>query len=227
MAVSLDQAALDSPERDQLRRLGRKVRRRLAANKAVQRIAVDKAELWVVGRFFDEVECGRLISLIDAVARPSDAYGMDYASGHRTSYSGDLHPDDPFVRSIEQRIDDLLGFDSVNSETIQGQRYTVGQEFRPHVDWFHPQTPLWKREQDHGGQRAFTAMAYLNAVEEGGETDFPQLDIAIKPRPGALLIWNNADENGVPNVWTAHAGHRVTRGIKYIVTKWYRCRPWV
>ena len=62
-----------TPDQDLLRRIGRKVRKRLVPNKAVQRIATDKAELWVMDRFFDEIECGRLVSMIDAVARPSTA----------------------------------------------------------------------------------------------------------------------------------------------------------
>ena len=69
-------------------------------------------------------------------------------------------------------------------------------------------------------------MAYLNAVEEGGETAFPRLGVSIAPRPGMLLIWNNADEDGVPNPHVLHAGTPVTRGTKYIITKWYRCGRW-
>ena len=57
-------------EQERLRRIGRKVRKRLAANPAVRRIEVDKVELWVVPRFFDPVECGRLMVQIDAVAQP-------------------------------------------------------------------------------------------------------------------------------------------------------------
>jgi len=215
-----------TPDRDRLRRIGRKVRKRLAANKAVRRIAVGQAELWAVGHFLDPLECGRLISIIDAVARPSEASGFDYSSGFRTSYSGDVDPADPFIRTLQRRLDDLLGLDPASGETIQGQRYTAGQEFKPHVDWFHPQSPMWAQEKDRGGQRAFTAMAFLNRVEEGGETDFPQLDIAFEPRAGTLLVWNNTDEDGVPNPWTRHAGNRVTRGVKYVITKWYRAGRW-
>ena len=69
-------------------------------------------------------------------------------------------------------------------------------------------------------------MVYLNAVEEGGETDFPELDLAVRPSPGALLVWNNADEDGMPNQRTVHSGNPVARGTKYVVTKWYRCRRW-
>ncbi|HEY6816384.1 MAG TPA: 2OG-Fe(II) oxygenase [Croceibacterium sp.] len=215
------------PDQDLLRRVGRKVRRRLAANSAVKRVAADKAELWAVPRFFDTLECGRLMAMIDAVAKPSEAYDRDYSSGYRTSYSGNMDPHDPFVAGLQKRIDDLLGFDHAYGETVQGQRYLQGQQFRPHFDWFTPGTAIWQTEQPRGGQRAFTAMAYLNAVEEGGATAFPQLGMAVPPRPGTLLIWNNADEDGVPNPMTLHAGAPVTRGAKYIVTKWYRCRRWL
>jgi len=40
-------------------------------------------------------------------------------------------------------------------------------------------------------------------------------------------VWNNADEDGLPNLRTLHAGNPVTRGVKYIITKWYRARPWI
>jgi prolyl 4-hydroxylase len=220
--------APDCPEPDQgrLRKLGRKVRARLDANKSVRRIPVANAEVWAVGQFFDAVECGRLISIIDEVAKPSVAPGYSYSSGLRTSYSGDVDPLDPFICALQQRIDKLLGIDPAHGETIQGQRYEAGQEFKQHTDWFPPGSPIVDRERQFGGQRAFTAMAYLNTVEEGGETDFPHLDIAIAPRPGTLLIWNNADPQGVPNPWTIHAGLPVTRGVKYIITKWYRARKW-
>lgn len=216
----------NTADRDKLKRLGRKVRRRLAGNKAVQRLDTDKAELWAVPRFFDPIECGQLMAMIDAVAQPSKAYQVDYATGYRTSYSGNLDPFDPVVKSLQGRIDALLGIDHAQGETLQGQRYTAGQEFRAHHDWFTASSAAWQVEEGRGGQRAFTAMAYLNPVEGGGETDFPQLGMAVRPLPGLLLIWNNADADGVPNPATLHAGNPVTRGSKYIVTKWYRCGHW-
>jgi prolyl 4-hydroxylase len=221
-------APLDSenPDKDRLRRIGRKVRERLAANKDVYRIPAEKAEMWAVGNFFDPLECGRLMAMIDAVAQPSEAFDAGYDTGYRTSYSGNVDPHDPFVRKLQRRIDDLLGIDPTYGETIQGQRYLVGQEFQAHTDWFPPNTYYWETEKERGGQRSYTAMAYLNPVEEGGATHFPRLGITIQPRPGALLLWNNANVNGTPNPWTVHAGTPVTKGTKYIITKWYRCRRW-
>ena len=121
-------------------------------------------------------------------------------------------------------MDQLLGIDAANGELIQGQRYLPGQQFKPHFDWFAPNTPAWEKAWPLGGQRSFTVMAYLNTVQEGGETDFPLLDLAVAPRAGTLLAWNNMDESGEPNRSMLHAGNPVGRGTKYVITRWYRCR---
>ena len=64
------------------------------------------------------------------------------------------------------------------------------------------------------------------AAGTGGTTNLPLLRMAIDPRPGALLIWNNSNEAGDPNEWTLHAGMPAEAGTKYIITKWYRTRKW-
>ena len=213
-----DQAALVS--------LGAAVRARLAANPAVYRVEDPAIELFAIGDFLTAPECARLCQMIDAVARPSALHEVDYASGFRTSYSGDLDPHDGFVAGISQRIDALLGVDAVIGEPVQGQRYLPGQQFKPHNDWFYTSEGYWPQEEARGGQRSWTAMAYLNPVEEGGATLFAALGFQIEPQPGALLVWNNALPDGRPNEATLHAGTPVVRGAKYIITKWYRTRQW-
>lgn len=219
-------SAEHNPDGQRLKRIGRKVRERLAANPEVYKLPTDKAEIFAVGDFLSADECARLMAIIDAVAVPSRAFDAAYASGYRTSYSGDVDPDEPFIMTLQRRIDDLLGINPAYGETIQGQRYLPGQQFKAHTDWFPVGTPYWEQEKARGGQRSFTAMAFLNTVEDGGTTDFPSIGLRIEPRPGALLIWNNADEHGVPNPWTLHAGMPVVRGVKYIITKWYRTKQW-
>ena len=226
MSIVAAPSDADNPDKDRLRQVGRKVRAALNANKAVKRVPVDKAEMWAVPGFFDTVECGRLISIIETVARPSLSYDGGDLNGFRTSYSGDVDPHDPFILKIQRRIDRLLGINPTYGETIQGQRYHEGQQFKAHTDWFPPGTAYWEQEKNRFGQRSFTAMAYLNAVEGGGATSFPQLGMAIESRPGMLLIWNNADADGVPNPFTLHSGTPVTTGVKYVITKWYRTRRW-
>ena len=212
-------------ETSALRKVGETVRKRLQQDAGVYRIPHDELEIFGVADFFSKAECDRLIAIVDAVARPSPTYKGSDATG-RTSYTGDVDPFDPFVLMLQRRIDDLMGIDPALGETIQGQRYEPGQEFRGHYDHFLPSQPFWDAEQKRGGQRSWTAMAYLNAVEEGGTTDFPRVDLSIPPQPGALLIWNNMKPDGTPNPNAMHAGMPVVKGVKYVLTKWYRARPW-
>lgn len=218
-------ATASFPDQDALKRIGASVRKRLAGDGAIYRVPTDKAEIFAIGDFFSPAECQRLIAMIDTVARPSQLHDVAYVSKFRTSYSGNFDAWDPFVMSISRRIDDLLGIASPCGETIQGQRYLPGQEFKPHCDWFYPDQPYWPQERKRGGQRSWTAMAFLNTVEEGGHTHFVNVGASIEPKPGVLLVWNNAHPDGAPNEDTLHAGTPVIKGVKYVLTKWYRTRP--
>lgn len=217
-------SATTYPDQDALKRVGQAVRKRLEADPGSYRVPTDKAEIFAIGDFFSPAECARLIAMIDSVARPSQLHDVAYVSKFRTSYSGNFDAWDPFVMSISRRIDDLLGIASICGETIQGQRYLPGQEFKPHCDWFYPDQPYWPQERKRGGQRSWTAMAFLNTVEEGGQTHFVNVGASIEPKPGVLLVWNNARPDGTPNEDTLHAGTPVVRGVKYVLTKWYRVR---
>lgn len=212
------------PDQDALKRVGASVRKRLEADPGIYRVPTDKAEIFAIGDFFTAVECRRLVAMIDAVARPSQLHDVAYVTKFRTSYSGNFDAWDPFTVSISRRIDDLLGLPSRCGETIQGQRYLPGQEFKPHCDWFYPDQPYWPAERKRGGQRSWTAMAFLNTVEEGGHTHFVEIGASIEPKPGVLLVWNNARPDGTPNTDTLHAGTPVIKGVKYVLTKWYRTR---
>lgn len=214
------------PDQHALARVGANVRERLAADPGVYRVENDKVELFAVGDFLSLAECEKLCGMIDAIARPSSLHELDYASGFRTSYSGDLDPHDSFVKGISRRIDDLLGLDSAFGEAVQGQRYLPGQQFQAHNDWFYTSEKYWQSEKVRGGQRSWTTMVYLNTVEAGGATHFTELGFQIEPKPGALLIWNNALPDGRPNESTMHAGMPVLKGAKYVITKWYRTRQW-
>ena len=214
------------PDKDALRRQGESVRKRLAENPRVYTVPTDKAEIFAVGDFLTPAECQRLMRQIDTVARPSSLYDQDYSTGFRTSYSGDLNPNDPLVMAVSRRIDDLLGINGICGETIQGQRYFPGQQFKPHNDFFYTTEDYWKNERKRGGQRSWTAMAFLNTVDKGGQTHFVEVGAQIDPKPGVLMVWNNARHDGVPNENTLHAGTPVIEGVKYVLTKWYRTRKW-
>lgn len=215
-----------SPDKAQLARVGALVRARLDANPNMHRLPVDTAEIYAMGGFLTEGECFRLVAMIDMTARPSTLFSGDRRDGYRTSYSANLDRNDPYVKMIERRIDDLLGMEPDWGETIQGQRYEPGQEYKQHYDWFNARASYWKDERKKGGQRSWTAMMFLNDVAEGGETWFTSAGLKVTPQKGALVVWNNATPEGEPNAMTLHAGTPPVSGTKHIITKWYRTRPW-
>ena len=218
----------EAPIADQaaIARVGAMVRARLATDPSVYRVPVEHAEIYAVQQFLSPGECDHIMQMIDKAARPSTMFAGYGGDGDRTSYSGDVDPGDSFVRMIERRICDLMGLKESWGETFQGQRYEPGQQFKGHFDYFNTDTEYWPRESKMGGQRCWTAMVYLNEVEEGGSTDFSQMGLSVPPQAGMLLMWNNMLPDGRPNTFTFHAGTAVVRGVKYVITKWFRTRPW-
>lgn len=219
--------------RRQLARIGREVGERLEAHPRVQRISFDDVDVpmqvYCYQDFLSRSECRELIAMIDADAIPSELYRSDRENdtAFRTSYSCNLDRWHPDVLRIDDRICGLTGIDPRRGETLQGQRYMQGQQFKPHHDFFHTDQPYWQKERVAGGQRSWTAMVFLNEPKSGGETEFPQLHFKMMPRTGMLLIWNNMGLDGKPNLHLLHSGNPVTSGTKYIITKWFRRGFWL
>ena len=206
---------------------GTQVAQRLDANPAVTRARIDGAQFYYHPDFLDAAQCDRLVGLIDTNRRPSTLLSDNPASNFRTSDSCDMDRWSPAVRPIDESIAALLGLDPAHGETMQGQRYAPGQQFRAHHDYFHESESYWAEVSKHGGQRTWTTMIYLNDVIEGGATWFPQAGIKVAPKRGLLLAWNNMNPDGSPNELTLHEGMPVVDGVKYIVTKWFREGLWV
>lgn len=207
--------------------VGAQVAARLDAEPAARRAPIDGAQVYYHPGFLDDATCDRLVAMIDGRRRPSTLLSDRNDQGFRTSESCDMDRWSPDVRPTDERIANLLGIDPDYGETMQGQRYAPGQQFRAHHDYFHESESYWERMQREGGQRTWTAMIYLNDVEEGGATWFPQAGIKVAPRRGLLLAWNNMKPDGEPNDLTIHEGMPVVVGVKYIITKWFREDRWI
>ena len=202
------------------------VARRLAANPRMQRVPTPKAELYQHRDFLSPELCGALIALIEKDRRPSTIADDNGDAYFRTSETCDLEAHEPAVEALEALLLALNGIDPRLGEPCQGQRYDVGQEFKPHTDYFTPGGPDFEKFCSVSGQRTWTFMIYLNPVEAGGATRFKALHKTFQPEPGKLLCWNNARADGRVNPNTLHHGMKVRKGVKYVITKWYRERPW-
>lgn len=210
-----------------LAKIGKFVTRRLENNPLVVPVDVPNAQIYVYQGFLNLADCKILIDKTDAEAVPSTLYKGTEQEGFRTSYSCHLSRWDADIARIEARMSDVLGIENDFAETMQAQRYQLGQEFKAHHDFFHPSQDYWLTEGPAGGQRSWTAMIFLNEPDDGGTTEFPNLGIGVRPQTGMMLIWNNMNPDGTMNYKTLHTGTPVKAGVKYIITKWYRQNNWL
>lgn len=91
-----------------------------------------------------------------------------------------------------------------STEGAQILKYSDGEYYEPHAD-------------AGGGAptRIFSALLYLNDVENGGETEFINFDIKVKPRAGRLVIFPS-------NYAYAHAARPPKEEYKYVAVFWMR-----
>ena len=198
----------------------------------MQQVPNPKAALFQCRRFAPDDLAADLIALIDAGRRPSTIADDNGDASFRTSETCDLDAADPSVQRIEALLTALSGIDPAYGEPLQGQRYAQGQEFKPHTDYFTPGGRDYDRYCARSGNRTWTFMIYLNEVDAGGATRFKALDKTFQPETGKLLCWNNRLPDGADgalgsvNPATIHHGMKVRKGVKYVITKWYRELPW-
>jgi len=105
-----------------------------------------------------------------------------------------------------------------------GFRIMVGGRFllsHPRIEEIEPgQQFVWHMDarQEVMATRFVTLFTYLNDVEEGGETQFLQQRISVKPQKGATLIF--------PPYWThMHRGAPPKSGTKYTVGAYGMVEP--
>ena len=75
----------------------------------------------------------------------------------------------------------------------------------------------------NGGQRVVTAIAYLNDVNKGGETSFPNVEKIVSPERGKIVVFHLCKKGTLePNPNSLHGGMPVVEGEKWAFNLWFR-----
>lgn len=179
--------------------------------------------------FISEEERKHLLALAEGKAQKSTVVdndtGKSIVSDYRTGYMVMLRKaEDEVVHLIEDRIARITFTRIEQGEPLQIIGYKRGEQYKPHNDWFDPAVAGTGVCLKNGGQRIKTAMIYLRAPKKGGETEFVDLKIKVKPELGACLIWDDVLPDGNVDPRVLHAGRPVTAGEKTVATRWIRQR---
>ena len=181
----------------------------------------------LIADVLSDEECERLIEIGRDRVQQSSVVDPDSGSeitiSERNSEGAFVNGStDALVATIDRRIAEMVGQPLENGEDLHILRYGVGGEYRPHYDYFPEEQAGSKHHMQRGGQRVATVILYLNEVEQGGDTTFPEAGLAIHPRRGSALYFEYLNELGQTDPRTLHAGTPVERGEKWIATKWIR-----
>ncbi|KAK3321343.1 2OG-Fe(II) oxygenase superfamily protein [Cercophora scortea] len=174
-------------------------------------------------------------------------------SARRTSQSTYL-PRDLIQHCIETRALHFQGLSTPRShlEPLQLVKYSPGEHYDQHTDWFNPSTtPPTYTSASAGGNRLSSFFTYVHVSNDttGGGTNFPLIDfprddtntgrwcefldcdepwergVTFRPVEGNAVFWMNLLPDGTGDPRTLHAGLPVTSGDKIGMNIWTRQAP--
>lgn len=181
--------------------------------------------------FIEPGWCLHLMALAQPLLEPAKVYDfrarqlrLDPMRSNRNAALS-ISDTDLVVQLIRARTALAAGVAQVNLEPPEILNYNPGEQYRLHVDFFHPSVPHFAEIIRERGQRTRTLLIYLNEDYSGGETEFPKLGIKFRGRPGEALLFENVNAAGEGDMLTAHAGTPVTTGRKWLFSQWMRNQP--
>jgi prolyl 4-hydroxylase len=191
----------------------------------ISRVSVP--EVIVLEHVLTDAECDALIEL----SRPKlsrsttvdrDTGGTQIIAERSSEGTFFLRGENALVASIEKRLSLLTGMPIENGEGLQILHYGLEGEYKPHFDYFEPKEAGSAAHLRRGGQRVSTLIMYLNDVDAGGETIFPDIGLAVAARKGGGVYFSYCDAQENLDPRTLHGGAPVKRGEKWIATHWLR-----
>lgn len=196
-------------------------------------VSKDKGIIHVLGVLTDS-ECKAIIESSkptmtkSKVIDESKAHG-DVSDKRRDSLGGFVHPGGcKVVDKLDQLLSDLFGHPKRNGESLQVLNYHPGGQYEAHLDYFQSNTAYGAEVVKRAGNRVTTILIYLNDVEEGGSTGFPKHGLKFRPIKGSALYFESFNgEQGAFDRHSLHSGDPVTKGEKWVATRWVHSKPWV
>lgn len=147
------------------------------------------------------------------------------SAGRTGSHCWLEHKHNKVIHGLSKRISRIVGIDLAYAEPLQVIYYGDAQEYRAHFDTWEEDSPAGRQALAVGGQRIVTCLLYLNDVEAGGGTGFPQLDLTVGARKGRMLVFHNCFHGtSLRHPLSLHGGLPVEQGEKFAVNLWFHAR---
>ncbi len=189
----------------------------------------------VFENFISDEECDKIIELAkpnmvrsEVVTKEKD---KNTISNIRTSSQVFIDKnEDPILMNLAEKVSKVTGISTDLQEQIQILNYKEGQRYLEHYDACVDDNEHCYNDRLDRGLRKKTFFLYLNDVDEGGNTGFPNLNKKAVPKKGRAILWNNIlktmKEDGsyelVEHPCSLHIGMPPLKGEKWSLTIWSR-----
>jgi len=195
-------------------------------------LRVARPTLAVLSGVLSAPECDQLIALARPRLQPSTVVdpetGADEVAAHRNSEGMFFGlRETPFIACLDERLSQIMSCPIEHGEGLQVLRYGPGDQSAPHFDFLIPSNAANRQSLARSGQRISSLVVYLNDVESGGETVFPEVGVSVCPQRGNGVYFEYCDSQNQVDPRSLHAGAPVIAGEKWAVTKWMRQRRFV
>ena len=176
----------------------------------------ESMDIKIIKNFVDKEDADRLIKYIETNKLNKDKFiyteylktveSQQAQSQIPEQFSINDHPEvkDIYIKYAKRFIEECkVFFDNTEGIGLYAQwltMYGIGNELPRH------------RDNHFGAEEInFSAVIYLNDDFTGGETEFPHHNKKIVPKMGSVMVF--------PPTWQyPHAGLRVHKGVKYIMS---------
>jgi prolyl 4-hydroxylase len=195
----------------------------------INKIVQDNYIILEINNFLSNEECDEIIKnaneqKLHLSTVISDTNNIDtYDNNSRKSYTTWLNKHKNDI-NIDIKISKLATYltnrPDTHFEDLQVVYYPPGGFFSPHYD----ATPITSDSKTK--YREYTLIIYLNDVEEGGETEFPLINLIITPKKGKAILFRSINENQEIINESLHTGKPVIKGEKWICNKWIHFQPY-
>lgn len=167
-------------------------------------------------------ECKQIIEYSKDKLIESEVVGGTHKS-IRNSKQYWISKNEYFIAPIFEKISNMFNIPVENAEDLQVVRYQPDQYYNEHHDSCCDDSEKCTEFIKRGGQRKLTILIYLNQDFENGQTEFKNLNIKIKAKPGsAIAFFPLANNSNKCHPLALHAGLPVTKGEKWIANLWFR-----
>lgn len=170
----------------------------------------------------------RVVEVLERAAEQDEQFKWDHATIHRGEVSKYRSNDSVFISKVRQlppeQLPELAAEDRRIFNAIEARvtpyavanRITIEADEGWHVLKYRPGTEYQVHQDYHkDNQRIMSSVLYLNDDFVGGETEFVNFGVAVKPEAGMLVLFP-------ANFAYAHVAKPLLSGTKYAVVSWFR-----